>query len=81
MNTVEFDIDDKLEINGQILDIKVTGKYFYFPGSYLQEGELQFDFETLIVNGITAIGSSFFSPGFYLVHLEPAIFEYLQKRI
>ena len=80
MSIHEFEISDKLEINGQILKVEAKGKYFYFPGSYLQEGELQFNFETLIVNGINAMGSGFFTPGFYLVHLEPAIFEYIQNR-
>ena len=78
--TQEFEVRDNLDLNGQVLSVEAKGKYYYFPGSPLEESEFQFDFEQLKVNSINCIGSSFFTPFFFINILEPALYEYIKNQ-
>lgn len=51
MKSSRFEINDPIELNGKIFNIKAEGTVFQYPGSYLEPGETVLDYDYLKING------------------------------
>lgn len=51
MKSSRFEINDPIEINNKIFNVKAEGVILQYPGSYLEPGENIIDYDYLKING------------------------------
>jgi hypothetical protein len=75
-----FEINDPIEMNGKMFNIKAEGTVYQYPGSYLEPGETHIDYDYLKINNqdISLLDNDMFK--ILTSNIDPYILELIENR-
>jgi hypothetical protein len=75
-----FEINDPIEMNGKLFNIKAEGTVYQYPGSYLEPGETHIDYDYLKINNqdISLLDNDMFK--ILTSNIYPYILELIETR-
>jgi hypothetical protein len=75
-----FEINDPIEMNGKMFNIKAEGTVYQYPGSYLEPGEIHIDYDYLKINNqdISLLDNDMFK--ILTSNIDPYILELIETR-
>jgi hypothetical protein len=80
MKKQKFEINEPIEINGKVFNIKAEGTIMFWPGSYLDPPETEVDYESIKINNqdISFLDNNLFD--ILTVNLNPAIIDLVESK-
>lgn len=75
-----FQINDPIELNGKLFNVKAEGAVFEYPGSYLEPGETYIDYDYLKINGqdVSFLDNDLFN--ILSSSIDPYVFDLIEKK-
>ena len=80
MKSQKFEINDTIELNGKLFNVKAEGTVFEYPGSYLEPGETIIDYDCLKINGqdISLLDNDLFK--IFTSSIDPYILDIIENK-
>jgi hypothetical protein len=80
MKSQKFEINDPIELNGKLFNVKAEGIVIEYPGSYLEPGETIIDYDYLKINGqdISLLDNDLFK--IFTSSIDPAILDIIENK-